>query len=61
MIFDDETKARTGKAQLRILDNLSVKELKEYIVELQDEILRVEKDISKKDSQKNVADSFFKT
>ena len=42
------------------LDTLGVDELREYIGELQAEIVRVEADIGRKNSHRAAADAFFK-
>jgi uncharacterized small protein (DUF1192 family) len=60
MIFDDETDPRTKKRRLRVLDNLSVPELKEYVQELKDEIARAEADIAKKEKHQSAASALFK-
>jgi len=61
MIFDDDSDPKTKKPKLRLLDNLSVPELKEYLQQLKDEILRVEEDIRKKEKHKAAADALFKS
>jgi len=48
------------KPQLRKLDSLSVDELNEYIVELKDEIVRVEGEIKRKKASADAASLFFK-
>ena len=42
------------------LDDFSIEELKQYILELKKEIDRVSVEINKKDSVKNNAEKFFK-
>ena len=59
MILDDDTDPKTKKQKLRDLSNLSVPELKDYLQQLQDEILRVEADILKKEKYKSAADALF--
>lgn len=44
----------------RNLENLSVKELEEYILELESEIVRARDDIKKKNASQDAANSFFK-
>lgn len=61
MIFDDDTDPKTKKQKLRLLDNLSVPELRDYIEQLKSEIIRVETDIQKKEKHKAAADALFKT
>lgn len=60
MMFDDDTDPKTKKQKPRVLDNLSVPELRNYIEELKAEILRVEADIQKKEKHKSAADALFK-
>ncbi len=48
------------KFEQRILDDLSVHELNDYIAELEDEISRVRQDIAAKESHRQSIDSFFK-
>lgn len=43
-----------------VLDTLGIDELRDYIGELKDEIMRVEADIVRKNSHRNAADAFFK-
>jgi uncharacterized small protein (DUF1192 family) len=61
MIFDDDTDPKTKKQKLRSLDNLSVPELRDYIQQLKNEIMRVEADIQKKEKHKAAADALFKS
>ena len=60
MFHDDDLDPKTKKPQPRDLENLSVEELAEYIIDLKDEIQRAEKDIQAKGAQKSAADAFFK-
>lgn len=59
MINDDETDPKTKRAKPRLLDKLSVPELREYVVQLQEEIARVEQEIDKKDKHRSAADALF--
>lgn len=61
MIFDDDLDPKTRKPKPRPLDNLSVPELKEYILQLKEEIARAEADILKKEKHKAAADALFKS
>lgn len=61
MIFDDDTDPKTKKQKPRSLDNMSVPELKDYLLQLKEEIIRVEADIQKKDKHKTAADALFKS
>ena len=60
MIFDEETDPKTKRAKPRLLDTLSIPELKDYIVHLGEEIKRVDAEIAKREKYKNAVDSFFK-
>ena len=53
----DESK-KTIKAI--ILDNFSIEDLNQYIVELKDEIVRADQEIVKKKNLKNEAEQYFK-
>jgi uncharacterized small protein (DUF1192 family) len=73
--FDPDWQDRTGEQKMdeqdflptpkpkfeqRILDDLSVHELNDYIAELEDEISRVRQDITAKESHRQSIDSLFK-
>ena len=60
--MDEEDFLPTPKPKFEptILDDLSVDELREYIVELKVEIARVKQDISAKESHRQNVDSIFK-
>lgn len=58
--MDEEDFLPKPKFEPKILDDLSVDELREYIVELQVEIARVNQDISAKESHRQIVDSIFK-
>lgn len=60
MINDDDTDPKTKRAKPRVLDKMSVPELHEYVVQLKEEMARVEAEIAKKDKHKNAADAFFR-
>ncbi|HYD18486.1 MAG TPA: DUF1192 domain-containing protein [Patescibacteria group bacterium] len=60
MIFDDETDPKTKRARPRNLDKLSVPELRDYVMQLKEEIARVEADIEKKDKHRSAVDALFK-
>ncbi len=60
-MFDDDLPKKPEENTFpRSLDNLSIAELEEYIKELEEEIVRVGKDIEKKKTSHQAADSFFK-
>lgn len=59
MIFDDDTDPKTKKQKPRVLDNMSVPELKEYVLQLKEEITRAEADIQKKEKHKAAVESLF--
>jgi uncharacterized small protein (DUF1192 family) len=61
MISDDDLDPKTKKLKPRALDNLSVPELREYIQQMKDEIMRAEADILKKEKHKAAADALFKS
>ena len=61
MILDDDTDPKTKKQKPRSLDNLSVPELREYIRQLKEEIVRVEAEVQKKEKHKAAADALFKS
>lgn len=61
MILDDDTDPKTKKQKLRVLDNMSVPELQDYIRQLREEITRAEADIAKKEKHKAAADALFKS
>ncbi len=43
-----------------VLDSMGIEELREYIAELQSEIMRVEADIERKQGHRSAADAFFR-
>lgn len=61
-MLDDEPAEPRKQARLArlTLDSLGIEELRAYIVELREEIARVETDIGRKQSHKNAADAFFR-
>lgn len=60
-MFDEENLPKKTEATIpRKLDALSIDALKDYIVELEDEIERVKDDIRKKEALHTDADKFFK-
>lgn len=61
MLTDDDTDPKTRRAKPRLLDNMSVPDLKEYVLQLQSEIARAEAEIAKKEKHKSAADALFKT
>lgn len=60
MIFDEESDPKTKRPKPRLLDNMSVPDLKEYVLHLQEEIKRVQAEIDKKEKHKNAVDAIFK-
>ena len=60
MILDEDSDPKTKRTQLRVLDKLSVPELHEYVVQLKEEIARVETEIGKKEKHKSAAEALFK-
>lgn len=59
-MFDDLPKPKTDNQFPRDLENMSVSELEEYILELQAEIERTRGDIEAKKASQNAANSVFK-
>ncbi len=61
-MFLDDTPPRkkTGFEKLKLVD-MSIGEMKDYIKELQEEIIRVEEDIKKKQASQAAAASIFKS
>jgi len=61
VMFDEELPKKTVSEFPRDLEQLSVAELRDYVAELEAEIVRVKADIDSKEASKNAADSFFKS
>ncbi len=57
---DDRPIRKRQRLEKLVLDTLGVAELRDYIAELQEEIVRVEADIARKNSHRSAADSFFR-
>lgn len=57
---EDAPPPKRRRLEPLLLDSLGIEELNSYIDELRTEILRVEADIGRKNSHRNVADAFFK-
>jgi uncharacterized small protein (DUF1192 family) len=60
MIFDDAEPRKKQELVFRKLDALSVEALREYIAELNEEIVRAETEIGKRGSARDKAEAFFK-
>jgi len=61
MIEEEEVRpARTGRLEKLPLDPLSVGDLRDYIAELEAEILRAKTLIGQKEGARSIANSFFK-
>jgi uncharacterized small protein (DUF1192 family) len=60
MLFDDDTTPQKQSRKPRVLDNMSVEELRAYINDLKAEIVRAEEDIRKKEAHKEAASSIFR-
>lgn len=56
----EDLEPRKKLVEKRNLEPMSIDELRHYIEQLKTEIVRVEADIARKQSQRSVADSFFK-
>ena len=63
MAFDDDDPkpAKPKGLEPRVLDRLSIDELRDYIAELKAEIARTEADITRKQAVRAGAEAFFKT
>lgn len=59
MLTDDDTDPKTRRAKPRPLDNMSVPDLREYVLQLQAEIARAEAEMAKKEKHKSAADAIF--
>jgi len=59
-MFDDDLDPKTKRLKPRVLDNLSIDDLKTYINDMKAEITRVEADIVKKEAHKNAISTLFK-
>ena len=57
---DDEPVLKRTRLEKLLLDTLGIDELRDYITELREEIMRVEADITRKQSHKSAADAFFR-
>jgi uncharacterized small protein (DUF1192 family) len=57
---DDRPLRRRQRLDKLVLDTLGIEEMRDYIDELREEILRVERDIDRKQSHRSAADSFFR-
>ncbi len=61
MAEDDDVQPRKKiRLERLVLDTLGIDELRAYIVELREEITRVEADIARKSDHKSAADAFFR-
>ena len=57
---DDEPVLKRTRLEKLVLDTLGIDELRDYISELREEIMRLEADITRKQSHKSAADAFFR-
>ena len=62
MAMDDDEDLPKPKSRLPklVLDPLGIAELQSYIVELKEEIIRVEGEIARKQNHRGAADAFFR-
>ena len=60
-MFDEELDPIKKTPKVRDLAPMSISELEEYIVQMKEEILRVEKDIEKKKTHQDAVSSLFKS
>lgn len=58
-MFDDDLDPKTKRLKARLLDTMSVPELKDYVAQMKEEISRVEADIAKKEKSKSAAEALF--
>ena len=61
MIFDEDLDPKIKKSKPRVLDNMSVLELREYVEQLKEEIIRVEAEIKRKEKHKSAMEGLFKS
>ena len=61
MMDTDDLEPITKKPQKKDLSRMSIEDLKEYIDELKEEIVRAEDAIEKKNKAREGAESFFKS
>ncbi len=60
-MLDEDLEPQKKKKVLKKLDSLSLDELREYIDEMKEEILRAEGEISRKSTHMSAAAALFKT
>ena len=61
MVDDEDLPVRRPRRlEKLVLDTLGIEELRDYIGELKEEIVRVEADIARKQGHRSAADSFFR-
>lgn len=60
MLDEEDLPRRPRRLEKLPLDLLGIEELRDYIGELREEILRVEADIARKQSHRSAADAFFR-
>ena len=61
MVDDEDLPVRKPRRlEKLVLDTLGIEELRDYIGELKEEIVRVEADIARKQGHRSAADSFFR-
>lgn len=61
-MFDDELPIKKKTTDFpRNLDGVSIADLEDYVIALQEEITRVKDDIARKQASQRAADSFFKS
>ncbi|HEY8190249.1 MAG TPA: DUF1192 family protein [Micavibrio sp.] len=61
MLFDDENTPQNQPKKKRVLDKMSVEELRQYIDDMKEEISRVEQEIARKKAHAAAAASIFKS
>lgn len=61
MLFDDDNTPQNQPKKKRVLDKMSVEELRQYIDDMKEEIVRVEAEIARKKAHAAAAASIFKS
>ena len=61
MLTDDDLEPRNRPKKPKALDGMSIDELKQYVADLKDEIVRVEAAIKAMEAHKAAMDAMFKT
>jgi uncharacterized small protein (DUF1192 family) len=57
---EDAPLRKRHRLERLVLDMMGIEELRDYITELKEEIMRVEADIARKTTHRSAADAFFR-